>query len=125
MSAFLHIRYGGNSNYWRRYEPETVDRNTVLTLLEATVRAPTDMHEEPWAVFTVWNMQVLKQLSDRTARRFAEEMRQRNTSKLHRSFEHFAEADFDIFHEQAPSSSFAQNLWGHSRLPIAGSPRKT
>ena len=82
----------------RAYTPEIVSHNTVLTLLEAAVRAPTAMHEEPWAFLIIQNKQVLKQLSDRAKPLFVEEMRQRNTSKLHHSFEHLAEPDFDIFH---------------------------
>src|SRR5674476_634258 len=48
----------------RTYAPDQLDRNTVQTLLEAAVRAPTAMHEEPWAFVVVQNRQVLKQLSD-------------------------------------------------------------
>jgi nitroreductase len=82
----------------RAYTPDTVGRNTVLTLLEAAVRAPTAMHEEPWAFLIIQNINILKQLSDRAKPLFVEEMRQRNTSKLHLSFKHLAEPDFDIFH---------------------------
>ena len=82
----------------RAYTPEIVGRNTVQTLLEAAVRAPTAMHEEPWAFLIIQNKQVLKQLSDRAKPLFIEEMRQRNTCTIHHSFKHFAEPDFDIFH---------------------------
>lgn len=82
----------------RTYSPDPIDRNTVLTLLEAAVRAPTAMHEEPWAFIVVQDKQVLRQLSDRAKPLVAEEMRQRNTKEIRLSFEHLANPDFDVFH---------------------------
>lgn len=37
----------------RAYAPIELDRNTIQNLLEAAVRAPTAMHEEPWAFVVV------------------------------------------------------------------------
>ena len=62
------------------------------------MRAPTAMHEEPWAFVVVQNRQILKQLSDRAKPIFIEEMRHRNAQGVRHSFEHFARNDFDIFH---------------------------
>ena len=82
----------------RAYTPEILGRNTVHTLLEAAVRAPTAMHEEPWAFVVVQDKQVLKQLSDRAKPIFIEEVRHRNSHGALHSFDHFDKPDFDIFH---------------------------
>lgn len=82
----------------RAYSPAKPSSNSIQTLLEAAVRAPTAMHEEPWAFVVVQNKQTLKQLSDRAKPIFVEEMRHRNAQGVRHSFEHFARADFDMFH---------------------------
>lgn len=64
----------------------------------AAVRAPTAMREEPWAFVVVQHQKILKQLSDKTKPIFVEEMRHRNAQGIRHSFEHFARADFNIFH---------------------------
>jgi nitroreductase len=82
----------------RAYTPDMLDRNTVQTLLEAAVRAPTAMHEEPWAFVVVQDTQILKQLSDHAKPMFIEEAHHRNSHGAIHSFEHFEKPDFDIFH---------------------------
>jgi nitroreductase len=82
----------------RDYTPDIPDRNTVLTLLEAAVRAPTAMHDEPWAFVVIQNRQVLKQLSDRAKPIFIEEVQQRDSQGTLHSFEHFDKPDFNLFH---------------------------
>lgn len=82
----------------RAYAPDKVDRSTVQTLLEAAVRAPTAIHEEPWAFVVVQDKQILKDLSESAKPLFVEEMRHRNTKGTIHSFDHFTKPDFDIFH---------------------------
>ena len=82
----------------RAFTPDKPSRHAIQTLLEAAVRAPTAMHEEPWAFVVVQNRQTLKQLSDRAKPIFIEEMRHRNAQGVRHSFEHFARNDFDMFH---------------------------
>jgi nitroreductase len=82
----------------RAYSEGKLDHITIQTLLEAAVRAPTAMHEEPWAFCVVQNKQVLKQLSDRAKPIFAEEVRHRNSKGATHSFEHFSKPEFDLFY---------------------------
>ncbi len=82
----------------RAYAPDKINRNAILTLLEAAVRAPTAMQEEPWAFAVIQNRQTLRQLSDRAKPIFIEEMRHRNAQGVRHSFEHFGRQDFDLFH---------------------------
>ncbi|MGA7750054.1 MAG: nitroreductase family protein [Gallionella sp.] len=82
----------------RTYAPDQLDRSTIQTLLEAAVRAPTAMHEEPWAFVVLQDRQILKQLSDRAKPLFVEEARHRNAQGASHSFDHFTRPDFNIFH---------------------------
>jgi len=82
----------------RSYTPERLDRNAVQTLLEAAVRAPTAMHEEPWAFVVVQDHALLQHVSDLAKPIFVEEMRHRNSHGVSHSFDHFNKPDFDIFH---------------------------
>lgn len=82
----------------RSYAAGKLGRNTILTLLEAAVRAPTAMKEEPWAFVVIQDTQILKQLSERAKPIFVEEERHRKNHGSSPSFEHFDKPDFDIFH---------------------------
>jgi nitroreductase len=82
----------------RAYAPEELDRNTVQTLLEAAVRAPTAMHEEPWAFAVVQDRQLLKQLSDLAKPIFVEEARHWSAQRAIHLVDNFTGPDLDIFH---------------------------
>jgi len=82
----------------RAYAPDGLDRNTIQTLLEAAVRAPTAMHEEPWAFVVVQDHALLQRLSEQAKPIFVEEVRHRNAQGNNHSFDHFTRPDFNIFH---------------------------
>jgi nitroreductase len=82
----------------RAYAPHRLDRDTVQTLLEAAVRAPTAMHEEPWAFVVLQNHALMQRLSDLAKPLFVEEVRYRNARGNNHSFKHFTRPDFNIFH---------------------------
>lgn len=82
----------------RAYTSDNLSRNAINTLLEAAVRAPTAMHEEPWAFVIVQDENILKRLSDHAKPLFAGELLNRNLDGGRHSFEHFTEPDFDIFY---------------------------
>ncbi|HUX89731.1 MAG TPA: nitroreductase family protein [Gallionellaceae bacterium] len=83
----------------RAYAPATVDDETVQTLLDAAVHAPTAMHEEPWAFVVVQTPALLLRASDLAKPIFVEEVRHRNAHGTSHSFDHFTRADFNIFHD--------------------------
>ncbi|MGB9094129.1 MAG: nitroreductase family protein [Gallionella sp.] len=82
----------------RSYRPDEIDRNTIQTLLEAAVRAPTAMHEEPWAFVVIQDHALLQRLSDLAKPLFVEEARHRTVHGHSHSFDHFTRPDFNIFH---------------------------
>ena len=82
----------------RAYSPTEVGRDSVQTLLEAAVRAPTAMHEELWAFVIVQNKQVLKQLSDLAKPLFIERLHRPHQKGGH-ALDIFSDPDFNIFHD--------------------------
>lgn len=83
----------------RSYASAKLDRVTVRTLLDAAVRAPTAMHQEPWAFVVVQDADRLKRLSDRAKRFFAEEARRTHLDRGGHTLEMFERADFNIFYD--------------------------
>jgi nitroreductase len=57
----------------RTYAPQKLDPETVRSLLDAAVQAPTAMHLEPWAFVVVEDAAMLKRLSDRAKAAWATE----------------------------------------------------
>jgi nitroreductase len=82
----------------RSYQDKDLDRHTINTLLEAAVRAPTAMHEEPWSFVIVQNRQLLHRLSERAKPLFAEEMRRAGMERTGHAFSGFIRPSFSIFH---------------------------
>jgi nitroreductase len=82
----------------RSYAPNVLNRNTIQTLLEAAVRAPTAMNEEPWAFVIVQDRALLQHVSDLAKPIFVEEVRHRKVHGNNYSFDHFSRPDFNIFY---------------------------
>lgn len=83
----------------RSYRDGDLDQKTIRTLLEAAVRAPTAVHEEPWAFVIVQNRQLLHRLSERAKPLFAEEVRHVSMARASHAFDVFASPDFNIFYD--------------------------
>jgi nitroreductase len=78
----------------RSYLDREVDQNTVRTLLEAAVRAPTAVHQEPWAFAVVQNRQRLHDLSDR-----AKPLIMEKSHRAGHALDSFESPDFNIFYD--------------------------
>lgn len=96
----------------RAYAPNGLDRNTVQTLLEAAVRAPTAMHEEPWAFIVVQNREVLKQLSDLAKPLFLEGLHRPHQAGGHVP-DILSNPDFNIFHDAGTLIIICAKASGH------------
>lgn len=48
----------------RNYLPQILDRETINSLLDAAVQAPTAMHEEPWSFVVIQDKETLNSLSN-------------------------------------------------------------
>lgn len=83
----------------RSYAPEPVDRATVFALLRAAVRAPTAVHQEPWAFAVLQDPGALKRLSDRAKPLFAEEAHRAHLDRGGHLLDVFASPEFNIFYD--------------------------
>lgn len=82
----------------RSYQPEFVNRDTIFELLKVAVRAPTAMHEEPWAFAVIQDRRLLKRYSDLAKATWSAEHESagRNT---HAAAALFEQPDFNIFYD--------------------------
>jgi len=83
----------------RSYADQSLDRKTIGTLLEAAVRAPTAIHEEPWMFVVVQDRQLLRRLSDLAKPLFAEEVLRAGVERSAHAFDTFTSPDFNIFYD--------------------------
>ena len=96
----------------RAYAPIEVGRKAVQTLLEAAVRAPTAMHQEPWAFVIVQDKPLLKQLSD-LAKPLLIERLHRTHPNGGDALDIFANPDFNIFHDAGTLIVIGTKSSGH------------
>ena len=82
----------------RRYKARKVDRTTINILLEAAVRAPTAIHQEPWAFVIIQDPQLLRSLSDQAKPLFVAEVQERGLERADHSFDVFTTPSFNIFY---------------------------
>ena len=83
----------------RAYAPQKLDQATILALLEAAVRAPTAIHEEPWAFVILQDLKALKRLSDRAKKFFVEEVHRAHLDRGGHTLDKFEQPDFNIFYD--------------------------
>lgn len=83
----------------RNYSRHEVKAEAIRTLLEAAVRAPTALHEEPWSFAVVQDREFLRHLSDMAKPLFIDEVRRQGTQGAEAGFGLFARADFNIFYD--------------------------
>ena len=82
----------------RVYAPQTLDQATIRTLLDAAVRAPTAIHEEPWAFVILQDVNALKRISDRAKQFFVEEVHRAHLDRGGHTLDKFEQPDFNIFY---------------------------
>lgn len=82
----------------RDYAPQVLDHATIDALLDAAVRAPTAIHEEPWEFVILQDVNALKHLSDRAKRFFVEEIHRAHLDRGGHRLDKFEQPDFNIFY---------------------------
>ena len=82
----------------RVYAPQILDQTTIRTLLDAAVRAPTAIHEEPWSFVILQDVNALKRLSDRAKQFFVEEIHRAHLDRGGHTLDKFEQPDFNIFY---------------------------
>lgn len=82
----------------RSYKADKVDSGTIRNLLEAAVRAPTAMHQEPWGFAIIQDQQLLRELSDRAKPLILAEIHLNSSKNISHSLDIFDQPDFNIFY---------------------------
>lgn len=82
----------------RSYMPQKLDSGTIRALLDAAVRAPTAIHGEPWGFVVVQDMKLLRKLSDRAKKVFAEEARRIRHEGGGCTADFFRQTEFNFFY---------------------------
>lgn len=82
----------------RTYTATPLAPGAVQTLLDAAVRAPTAMHEEPWEFLVIRDKDILSLLGQRAKATLARAGRGAATSEMARLHDAFADPQFDIFY---------------------------
>ncbi len=83
----------------RNYKTQEVDIATVRTLLQAAVRAPTAMHQEPWAFVIVQDRKLLRSLSDQAKPLFIAEVSKHAHGNAGHLLDTFENPDFNVFYD--------------------------
>jgi nitroreductase len=82
----------------RQYKSRQVSQETIRILLEAAVRAPSAMHQEPWGFLVVQDKKVLQKLSDLSKPLFIKDATQKCIEQASRILNQFKQSDFNVFH---------------------------
>lgn len=104
----------------RRFKAKKIEHSTISNLLEAAVRAPTAIHQEPWAFVIIQDKYMLKNLSDHAKPIFLAEIHQHRTEHPNHKLDIFDNPDFNIFYDantlivicgKTASPFFAADCW--------------
>ena len=83
----------------RKYKPKKVEAPTISNLLEAAVRAPTALGQEPWAFVIIQDKVLLQNLSDYAKPLFLKQIHQHHSKQDQQKMDLFDRPDFNIFHD--------------------------
>lgn len=82
----------------RAYCYEDLSRDTVQSLLEAGVRAPTALHQEPWSFVVIQDRDLLKRISDAAKPLFLRQI-ERVSVPRESGVHAFSDPHFNIFYD--------------------------
>jgi nitroreductase len=83
----------------RSYKTQVVDRVTIGSLLEAAVRAPTAIHQEPWAFVIISDRLLLRSLSDRAKPLIIAKAKHSGSERSSHMLDIVDNPDFNIFYD--------------------------
>jgi nitroreductase len=98
----------------RQYKSRQISQETIRILLEAAVRAPTAMHNEPWGFVVIQDKNTLKKLSDISKPLLIKKVNQDSTERADRIFNEFQKPEFNIFY----NASTLILICGKSAVPF-------
>jgi len=83
----------------RSFKKNKISQSIISNLLEAAVRAPTALHQEPWGFVIIQDEQTLKTLSDYAKPLFLAELNKRELDSLEQLLDVFESPNFNIFYD--------------------------
>ena len=83
---------------WRDYTSEKLERGAITPLLNAAVRTPTAMHQEPWVFFVVQDSALLKHISTISEIFFVKEIDHGHLDRGGHALDAFKQPDFNPFY---------------------------
>lgn len=83
----------------RKYKARGVSQETIRILLEAAVRAPTAIHQEPWGFVLVQDKKLLQDLSDYAKPLFLNEIHPNSLQHSASIINTFNRPEFNIFYD--------------------------
>ncbi|SPJ17274.1 Nitroreductase [Burkholderiales bacterium] len=88
----------GGRHSVRNFKPNMLNRQQILSLLFAAVRAPAAIDQEPWAFVVVQDKALLKRISDRAKPLFLDEAQRQHVERTGHGANILADPDFNIFY---------------------------
>ena len=82
----------------RSYTTQKLNKETIPSLLEAAIRAPTAMHSEPWGFVIIQDKKVLKDISDQAKPMLLTSTCTHQQQLSVNFFEQLVSQDFNIFY---------------------------
>jgi nitroreductase len=82
----------------RSYSRQTVSAAAIDGLLQAAVRAPTAMHQEPWGFVVIQDKKLLQNLGAKAKLNFIQHVLQNYSKESAQIAETFSRPDFNIFY---------------------------
>lgn len=82
----------------RSYTNERLSADTINALLNAAIKAPTAMHEEPWAFVVIQDQKLLNEISTVAKPLFVKALETSGQPKRHPSH-NFSDPNFNIFYD--------------------------
>lgn len=95
MSAMDAIH---NRRTVRDYLPQKLDKETIQSLLNAAVLAPSAMHEEPWSFAVIQDKKLLDRLSDASKIFVRNEAQSSNQPQAKQMLDLVSNVDFHVFY---------------------------
>jgi nitroreductase len=104
----------------RDYLPQKIGKETINALLDAAIRAPTAMHEEPWSFIVIQDKTLLDRISESGKKQVLKENQGKNTDQAKHMVEYVSDPKFHIFYNastlvvicsKSPEAMSAADSW--------------
>ena len=104
----------------RSFKKDEISEDVIGNLLEAAIRAPTAMHQEPWGFVVIQDELILKNLSEFAKPLFLAEVKQQKVDSQEHLLDAFERPGFNIFYDakalilicgRKSSPYFAADCW--------------